>query len=112
MLIHDAQHTAAELPAKADFGHSAVEYAVGLAEGCRAKQVLLFHHDPPRTDDELDAIVARQQGASVAVSRGRGGDRPGAAPTTMTDHRPDASSSARGPTGWWPAPSWPGPGGA
>lgn len=67
LLIHDAQHTAAELPAKVHFGHSAVEYAVGLGEACGAKHVLLFHHDPPRTDDELDAIVAGQQTAKVRV---------------------------------------------
>lgn len=30
LLIHDAQHTAAELSAKAVPGHSAINYAVGL----------------------------------------------------------------------------------
>ena len=29
-----------------------------LAELAGAKAVLLFHHDPIRTDDEVDAIVA------------------------------------------------------
>ena len=67
LLIHDAQHTAAELPAKHAFGHSAVEYAVGLAEKAAARRLLLFHHDPPRTDDEIDAIVARCQGGSLEV---------------------------------------------
>src|SRR5438105_4770116 len=67
LLLHDAQHTAAELPAKAHFGHSAVDYAVGLAEACGARRLLLFHHDPPRTDDELDAIVADQRRAPVPV---------------------------------------------
>ena len=58
LLLHDAQHTAAEFPAKANFGHSAVDYAVGLAERAGVRRLLLYHHDPPRTDDELDAIVA------------------------------------------------------
>lgn len=67
VLLHDAQHTAAELAAKASFGHSAVEYAVGLAEAAGVRRLLLFHHDPPRTDDQLDAIVAGCQGRRVAV---------------------------------------------
>ena len=68
VLIHDAQHTAEEFAAKRDWGHSAVDYAVGLAEAAGVKRVVLFHHDPPRTDDELDAIVAKYQRDSVEVS--------------------------------------------
>jgi phosphoribosyl 1,2-cyclic phosphodiesterase len=67
LLVHDAQHTAEELPAVAHFGHSAVDYAVRLGEVAGAKAVLLFHHDPNRTDDEVDAIVARFAGRSVPV---------------------------------------------
>ena len=58
LLIHDAQYTAEEFPQKSSFGHSAIDYAIGLGSAARAKRVLLFHHDPPRTDDQLDAIVA------------------------------------------------------
>jgi ribonuclease BN (tRNA processing enzyme) len=68
VLIHDAQHTAAELPRYAHFGHSAIDYAVGLAETCRVKQLLLFHHAPPRTDDQLDAIVAGLTSDRLAIS--------------------------------------------
>jgi phosphoribosyl 1,2-cyclic phosphodiesterase len=68
LLIHDAQHTAEEFPQKVSLGHSAVDYAIGLATTARAKRVLLFHHDPPRTDDQLDAIVAAHAGASVPVA--------------------------------------------
>ena len=64
LLIHDAQHTAEELAAKAHFGHSAVEYAVGLAERAGARRLMLFHHDPPRTDDALDAMVAKLQASA------------------------------------------------
>ncbi|MGI8710909.1 MAG: MBL fold metallo-hydrolase [Acidimicrobiales bacterium] len=56
VLLHDAQHTAAELPAVAGFGHSAAEYAVDLGRVAGARSVVLFHHDPDRTDDQLDAI--------------------------------------------------------
>lgn len=67
LLIHDAQHTAAEYPAKSFLGHTAVEYAVGLAEECGVRRLLLFHHDPARTDAEIDAIVATHRVRGVPV---------------------------------------------
>ncbi len=68
LLIHDAQHTAEELPTRMSFGHSAVDYPVRLGEQAGAKAVLLFHHDPTRTDDEIDAMVAGLAGAAVPVA--------------------------------------------
>lgn len=67
VLIHDAQHTAEELEAKRSWGHSAIDYAVGLAEEAGARRLLLFHHDPPRTDEALDAIVASHRDGAVPV---------------------------------------------
>jgi phosphoribosyl 1,2-cyclic phosphodiesterase len=67
LLIHDAQYTAEELPARADFGHSAVDYPVRLAEQAGARQVLLFHHDPSRTDEQIDAIAASFAGSRLPV---------------------------------------------
>ncbi len=68
LLIHDAQHTAEELPAKIAWGHSAADYPVRLAELAGAQAVLLFHHDPIRTDDEVDAIVDSFAEAPVRVT--------------------------------------------
>jgi phosphoribosyl 1,2-cyclic phosphodiesterase len=73
LLIHDAQHTAQELPGAASFGHSAADYAVGLARHCRVPRVLLFHHDPSRTDDEVDAIEASLHASDVKVEAAREG---------------------------------------
>jgi hypothetical protein len=67
LLIHDAQHTLAELPRLGYLGHSAAEYAVGLARRCQVGKVVLFHHDPWRTDAGIDAIVAACCQASVPV---------------------------------------------
>lgn len=58
LLLHDAQYTADELPARGAFGHAAADYAVTLARHCHVPHVLLFHHDPARTDDEVRAIEA------------------------------------------------------
>ena len=67
VLIHDAQHTAAEFASRSFLGHSAVEYAVGLAETAGARTLVLFHHDPARTDDEIDALVVAHAGGTVEV---------------------------------------------
>lgn len=56
VLIHDAQYTREELEVRGDWGHAAAEYPVRLAEACGARRVLLFHHDPARTDDEVMAL--------------------------------------------------------
>jgi phosphoribosyl 1,2-cyclic phosphodiesterase len=58
VLLHDAQHTAEEFPARAHFGHSTVDYCLALATKAGVDRLLLFHHDPARSDDDLDAIVA------------------------------------------------------
>lgn len=73
VLIHDAQYTDAEYPAKVGWGHSPLGYVVDLALAARAKHLYLFHHDPARTDDQLDALAdeardrAHGAGASLRV---------------------------------------------
>jgi phosphoribosyl 1,2-cyclic phosphodiesterase len=56
VLVHDAQYTSHELPVKATWGHAAAEYCVELGNRCGVGRVLLFHHDPTRTDDQVDAL--------------------------------------------------------
>jgi phosphoribosyl 1,2-cyclic phosphodiesterase len=73
LLLHDAQYTRAEWDARHHFGHATLDYAVGLAETCEVGRLLLFHHDPARTDDELDRIVAGLQAAAVPVDAAREG---------------------------------------
>jgi len=67
VVLHDAQYLDEELPARASFGHASVGYAMGLAERAGARRLLLYHHDPPRTDDELDAVVRSLPAGTVAV---------------------------------------------
>ena len=67
LLLHDSQYTVADFPERSSWGHSAVEYAVGLAEKAAVGKLLLFHHDPNRTDNEVDAIVDGFSGAGVKV---------------------------------------------
>ncbi|MFO7707934.1 MAG: MBL fold metallo-hydrolase [Desulfobacterales bacterium] len=58
LLIHDGQFTEAEYRCgRAGWGHSSIEHAVAVAEACGARRLALVHHDPLRTDDELDALA-------------------------------------------------------
>jgi phosphoribosyl 1,2-cyclic phosphodiesterase len=59
LLIHDAFLLPAEVPALASFGHAAADYAIGLGARAGARRVLLAHHKPDRTDDQLDELAAR-----------------------------------------------------
>jgi len=67
LLIHDAQYTKNEFPSRAHFGHSTIDYAIELGTRAGAAKVVLFHHDPSRTDDQIDAIVAVNQHHNVRV---------------------------------------------
>ncbi len=57
LVIHDAQYTDEEFPAKSTWGHSTIGYAVHVALEAGARRLALFHHDPDHTDGILDQIV-------------------------------------------------------
>lgn len=59
LAILDAQYTNVEYPGRIGWGHSAAEDAVEVALRAGVKNLALFHHDPERTDDEIDLIVGR-----------------------------------------------------
>lgn len=62
VVLHDSQYTSAELPARATWGHSSIEYAVELCSLAGARRLLLFHHDPSRTDDQIAALASEYDG--------------------------------------------------
>jgi phosphoribosyl 1,2-cyclic phosphodiesterase len=59
VLVHDAQYTEEEYQARATWGHSTVSYAVHVAAEAGARQLVMFHHDPQHTDDDIDAFLVR-----------------------------------------------------
>jgi phosphoribosyl 1,2-cyclic phosphodiesterase len=68
VLIHDGQYTQREYREKAGWGHSFFEHALEMAYRGKVKRLLFFHHDPERTDADLDQQVERAR--AHAVSRG------------------------------------------
>jgi len=67
LVIHDAQYSDEEFPAKADWGHSTLSYAVHVAAEAGARRLALFHHDPEHTDDVLDRLVDDATGSAGAT---------------------------------------------
>jgi CheY-like chemotaxis protein len=68
LVIHDAQYTLDDFPAKAGWGHTPIERAVDYAMLAQAHQLALFHHDPDRHDEAVDRLceMARDRAASGA----------------------------------------------
>ena len=59
VLIHDCQYTEEEYPERAGFGHSSTKHVADFARLAGARRLLLFHHDPNHTDDELESLCRR-----------------------------------------------------
>ncbi len=79
ILIYDAMYTPEEYEgtsgtSKRGWGHSTYEEGARVAAAARVKKLVLFHHDPERSDEELDELVSRAQkcfGNIVAAQEGR-----------------------------------------
>jgi len=56
VLIHDAQYLESDLPHKHGWGHSLVAQVRQLAVDAEVGCLAMFHHDPDRTDTEIDFI--------------------------------------------------------
>jgi serine/threonine protein kinase/phosphoribosyl 1,2-cyclic phosphodiesterase/tetratricopeptide (TPR) repeat protein/anti-anti-sigma regulatory factor len=56
LLIFDAQYTLRDVWQKVDWGHSSALIGVDLARAARVKKLVLFHHDPTYSDNELMGI--------------------------------------------------------
>ncbi len=80
LLIHDAMFLDDELPKVHGWGHSLVSQVLQLALDADVKRLVLFHHDPSRTDAQLDEILANSRewmashSAEIEVSLAREGE--------------------------------------
>ena len=58
LLVYDTQYTEAEYKdSKTGWGHTTFEYAINAARDAGVKRLALFHHDPLRTDAEIDKLA-------------------------------------------------------
>jgi phosphoribosyl 1,2-cyclic phosphodiesterase len=56
LLFHDAQYTPEEFASRKGWGHSSLITAMDIAMTAGVKRLGLFHHDPDRTDDQIDRL--------------------------------------------------------
>ncbi|MDL2217804.1 MBL fold metallo-hydrolase [Christensenellaceae bacterium OttesenSCG-928-M15] len=59
LLLYDAQYTDEEYESKKGCGHSTWEQGVLMGERANARETVLIHHAPGRTDAQLDRIQAQ-----------------------------------------------------
>lgn len=71
VLLHDSQYTEDEYPRHVGWGHSSIEQVVTFGLKAAVNQLVLFHHDPFHTDDDLDTIGTRAAELWGAGERGR-----------------------------------------
>jgi phosphoribosyl 1,2-cyclic phosphodiesterase len=67
VLVHGAQYTLAERERAVAFGHATVDYAMALAREAGAGRLMLFHHEPGRTDDDVESIARSLDSAGLPV---------------------------------------------
>ena len=60
LLVYDAQYTQEEYEAsKIGWGHTSIEYTIEFSKLSGVKRLALFHHDPMKTDAQLDELTAK-----------------------------------------------------
>ncbi len=58
LVIYDTMFTPDEYRRQPHWGHSCPDDAIDICKAAGAKQLVLFHHSPERSDDEIDSILA------------------------------------------------------
>jgi phosphoribosyl 1,2-cyclic phosphodiesterase len=58
-VLHDAQYLDEEYDSKIGWGHSSVDDAVAFCQAVDAHRLVLFHHEPERSDRELELLLDR-----------------------------------------------------
>jgi phosphoribosyl 1,2-cyclic phosphodiesterase len=72
VLVADSSYTAAEYPAKIGWGHGTLEGNIAWARRLGVETLICTHHEPTRSDDELERVFAAALAASAYVPGGPG----------------------------------------
>jgi phosphoribosyl 1,2-cyclic phosphodiesterase len=73
VLVYDAQYLPEEYAGKVGWGHSTYEAGAALARAANVGKLVLFHHDPGRTDHAVAAIERRARDVFDDVTAAREG---------------------------------------
>ena len=63
VMLHDAQYRDEEYGNHVGWGHSGIGDTMEFARRAEVRELVLFHHDPYHTDDDLDELLAAARGA-------------------------------------------------
>jgi len=72
IVIHDAQYTKEEYVKHSGWGHCSYDHAIETVSGADVKTLVLFHHEPSRTDsqlEELGKIYAEKSGPKIIMAK-------------------------------------------
>jgi phosphoribosyl 1,2-cyclic phosphodiesterase len=58
VLVADAAYTLAEYPPKIGWGHGTFDSTMQMAQRIGAKRLICTHHEPTRSDDDLEKVFA------------------------------------------------------
>ena len=73
LVIYDGAYTLEEYPPKKGWGHSPMEHCIETSLKANVKKLIITHHDPTRTDDQLDELLPpfladlKSQGSSMEL---------------------------------------------
>jgi phosphoribosyl 1,2-cyclic phosphodiesterase len=78
VLVYDAQYLPEEYASKVGWGHSTYDAGAALARAAGVRKLVLFHHDPGRSDDDVarieerarsvfDDVVAAREGLAIEL---------------------------------------------
>jgi phosphoribosyl 1,2-cyclic phosphodiesterase len=78
VLVYDAQYLPEEYagqlgPSRVGWGHSTYEAGAALARAAGVRRLVLFHHDPTRTDDGVAAVEQRARAVFAETTAAREG---------------------------------------
>lgn len=73
ILIYDCQYLPAEYPSRVGWGHSTWQAGAELARAAGVSQLVMFHHDPGRTDEQVAEIEAQARQALPGTVAAREG---------------------------------------
>jgi len=57
LFVYDSTYTDEEYPRFKGWGHSTWQEAIRVGEHADAKKIIIFHHDPSHSDDQMDEIA-------------------------------------------------------
>lgn len=68
LLIYDGMYTQDEYPSRQGWGHSTWVEGLRVARAAGVRHLAIFHHDPERSDDQLDELASVAAAAAATAA--------------------------------------------